>query len=183
MMTDDDAGDGGGDEIDISSVYSNHTSTSPLPTTAMLAATAGNMAFLNNEKNTFSIGSLFRGGATTTNTPVVGDSGYHSNSIQGILMILSKLFQTVFVQNFCHFANFVGTTKTRCFCLLVFSVFVESYATTLSKQAKDTGNALLFARACLVYLFWYVFSFHFQYHLGTVLSPLCLSLTTVFISF
>ena len=109
-------------------------------------------------KSKLTIGSLFRGGATTATSTVVGSSdtghNYFITSVHGVVMILSKLFHTIFVQNFCHFANFVGTTKARCFCLLIFSVIVESYATTLSKQAKDTGNALLFARACLVYLFW-----------------------------
>lgn len=58
------------------------------------------------------------------------------------------------VATFLRFANFVGQTKARCFLLLLVSVFIESYATTLSKQAKDTGNALLFVRACFVYIMW-----------------------------
>lgn len=65
-----------------------------------------------------------------------------------------NVLATVFTQ----FATFVGKTKARCFVLLVISVLIESYATTLSKQAKDTGNALLFVRACIVYLMWYVVS-------------------------
>lgn len=64
--------------------------------------------------------------------------------------------QNFLVAAFCQFADYVGQTKARCFILLMFSVLIESYATTLSKQAKDTGNALLFARACVVYLMWYV---------------------------
>jgi hypothetical protein len=84
----------------------------------------------------FTLSNIFRGGAT------------------GGLSIISTTFHTVFVESFLRFANFIGHTKARCFCLLVFSVIIESYATTLSKQAKDTGNALLFGRACLVYLFW-----------------------------
>lgn len=85
--------------------------------------------------------SLFRGGASTVGaTTSIAAAPWHS----------------LLVDLFCRFANFVGQTKTRCFFLLVFSVVVESYATTLSKQAKDTGNALLFGRACLVYLVWYV---------------------------
>jgi hypothetical protein len=91
--------------------------------------------------------SLFRGGASG-----VGVAG----------SIAASSWHTLLVELFCRFANFVGQTKTRCFLLLVFSVVVESYATTLSKQAKDTGNALLFGRACLVYLFWYV-SHHFHW--------------------
>jgi hypothetical protein len=153
MMMDDDG------ENDTSSLSFNNNTSTPPPSTTMLAATTVNIAFINNSnmnhKSKLSIGSLFRGGATATN-PVVESGHYYGFSIRGAYMILSKLFQTIFVQNFCQFANFIGTTKTRCFCLLVFSVFIESYATTLSKQAKDTGNALLFARACLVYLFWYV---------------------------
>ena len=164
LMIDDNSDDDDNDISSLLSEYKNTTvSTPPSSGPAMLTATTtGGITYLN--KNPWTIGSLFRGGATTTiptttttSTSTVGGRGYYGSSIYGVYMILSKLFHTIFVQNFCYFANFVGTTKTRCFCLLVFSVFIESYATTLSKQAKDTGNALLFARACLVYLFWYDF--------------------------
>jgi hypothetical protein len=84
----------------------------------------------------------------------------------GMLASLSSPFHLVrgsavigknlLVAAFLRFANFVGQTKARCFLLLLFSVLIESYATTLSKQAKDTGNAFLFIRACFVYLMWYV---------------------------
>jgi hypothetical protein len=127
----------------------NLTTTTPpstTTTTTMLAAssTGGTSILVWNK---FSFLNYFRGGATGTSS---------SGSSTGVISILSTLFQTIFVQNFCRFANFIGTTKARCFCLLVFCVIIESYATTLSKQAKDTGNSLLFARACLVYILWYV---------------------------
>jgi hypothetical protein len=97
-----------------------------------------------NTLSKFTLSSLFRGG---------------SNSGMAAYSIATTAWHTILVDGFCSFANFVGQTKTRCFFLLVFSVIIESYATTLSKQAKDTGNALLFARACFVYLFWYVLLF------------------------
>jgi hypothetical protein len=113
------------------------------PSTTSLRANSTSTGTIDTEGNggifaKVTLGNIFRGGAT------------------GRFSIVSTTFQTIFVESFCRFANFVGQTKARCFCLLVFSVIIESYATTLSKQAKDTGNALLFARACLVYLFWYV---------------------------
>ena len=136
------------DDDDDDDILTTSSSTPPTSGTAAAAVVTTTAA------------SLFRGGATTTTTTTGSSSstgkttGYFS--IHGVWTMLSQLFHVMFVQKFCLFANFVGTTKTRCFCLLVFSVFIESYATTLSKQAKDTGNALLFARACLVYLVWYV---------------------------
>jgi hypothetical protein len=137
----------------------NQTNVLSSSTAILAATTTSHVAFINsnNNLNKLSTSSYVRGGSTTTITTATNSMGESGKQyLSKLFMILSKLFHTVLVQNFCHFANFVGTTKTRCLCLLVFSVFIESYATTLSKQAKDTGNALLFARACLVYIFWYV---------------------------
>ena len=40
--------------------------------------------------------------------------------------------------------------------LLLASIVLESYATALSKQAKDTGKLVIFLRACTLYLLWFV---------------------------
>jgi len=61
------------------------------------------------------------------------------------------------VAAFGKFTNFVGASKTRCLVLLLCSILLESYATALSKHAKDTGSLLVFARACSLYLMWYVY--------------------------
>jgi len=51
---------------------------------------------------------------------------------------------------------FVGASKTRCVLTLLVSILLEGYATTLSKQAKDTGRIVVFLHACALYLMWYV---------------------------
>jgi hypothetical protein len=62
----------------------------------------------------------------------------------------------VVVDAFLRFAEFVGENRTRCLIMLFLATCFESYATTLSKRAKDTGNVLIFVRAMLVYMLWYV---------------------------
>ena len=58
--------------------------------------------------------------------------------------------QTSFVQ----FAQFIGKSKLRCFAVLLCSIVLESYASSLSKAAKDAGSVLLFVRAVCIYVFW-----------------------------
>jgi hypothetical protein len=50
----------------------------------------------------------------------------------------------------------VGSSKTKCWILLVVSILFETLATTLSKRARDIGSPLLFVAACVLYLIWCV---------------------------
>lgn len=95
------------------------------------------------------------GSATTATTTPTSSSALPMLDVLRGGAAEAAVGRNILVAIFCRFANFIGQTKTRCFLLLMLSVFIESYATTLSKQAKDTGNALLFVRACFVYLMWY----------------------------
>lgn len=60
------------------------------------------------------------------------------------------------VQSFNRFASYIGHSRARCLMLLTASIILESFATGLSKQAKDTGSVGTFVVACGVYIAWYV---------------------------
>lgn len=55
-------------------------------------------------------------------------------------------------ESFVRFIQFVGKSRTRCLCLLVCSILLENFSTTLSKRAKDIGSPKLFACACSLYI-------------------------------
>jgi hypothetical protein len=146
----------------------------PSDTTHDDATAAITPALLPSHNTTSTVRSnLFRRRSLEETTGRLSSSGDLDSTIGtlpamrgGMLASLSSPFhllrgsavigKNLLVAAFLRFANFVGQTKARCFLLLLFSVLIESYATTLSKQAKDTGNAFLFVRACFVYLMWYV---------------------------
>lgn len=58
-------------------------------------------------------------------------------------------------KSFIQFTKFIGSSKTRCLCLLVISILFENISTTLSKRAKDVGSVKIFLCACVLYLLWY----------------------------
>lgn len=52
---------------------------------------------------------------------------------------------------FVNFANYIGRSRVRCLLLLLTSICFESFATALSKRAKDTGSVITFLKAICVY--------------------------------
>lgn len=109
----------------------NNMQESSLPTTKAAATTSGT--------------ALFSVSSSTLNVPVPRGGGGVPSALGGLA-----------VTAFGKFSSFIGASKTRCFIVLLCSIILESYATALSKQAKDTGRLIVFLHACSLYLLWYV---------------------------
>ena len=69
---------------------------------------------------------------------------------RGGYTLMNSLLYTLCVNGI----TFFGKSKSRCYTLLVVTVIMESYATALSKQAKEVGSTALFAWSCFVNFFW-----------------------------
>lgn len=56
--------------------------------------------------------------------------------------------------SFGQLSKYIGQSKLRCFVVLLCSIVLESYATSLSKAAKEAGSVILFVRAVCIYVCW-----------------------------
>jgi hypothetical protein len=103
-------------------LYENNNTTGSTPPssggTTMLAATTGGITYLNNNKNPLTIGSLFRGGATTTmptTTTNTRSGNYGKWCINDPVQIISDNICTKFL-SLCQLCWY--NKNTQCFCLL-----------------------------------------------------------------
>ena len=131
----------------------NNSWTSPTHQPATATISSSSNGSRRKRKGLWAVASTALAGASSGTLGVnILARGGTANTLLGPVQVLLQLA----VHAFARFSNFMGASKTRCFLMLLCSILLECYATTLSKRAKDTGQVLVFLHACSLYLMWYV---------------------------
>jgi len=82
--------------------------------------------------------------ANEKNTPVIPTGG--DGKVVGMAVFGS------IVALFRRFSHIVGQSKRNCWVVLFVSIIGEAYATSLSKQAKESGSALTLCASLVIYM-------------------------------